>query len=388
MNSFWTLLDWFFPAIRLTDDVRLDDPEAFAGRSYALHARTLSTPSRSLAQPQRLQTSDPAGWHRQRERRKDGGREPHVDREQRESELVAALRRENEELRARVQQLERDLQLTRQSVAYAHDVSVPALPLDIGLPPPPKMPQSADLAALRTAYGALAASHASVQQALRERNEEVSSLRTYLTKTDDMSGAQLIQAIRDLNSEILQLAASVADEFTGKFDRRVNYARPSDRETLYPAVGVRTAAPFFGAAPDALAMAGGTMTTSNAALMIPSRMAVASRSLFVDVGGGTPFDEALMEDAFAGSLPQEEEDRVLCTVEIGLACVRKIEGAEESAPTSPTPEMATTPSNGANAISRVNSISSSTDASAKILDRNLLVKPKVMLDSVTKLLQL
>lgn len=238
MNSFWSVLDWFFPAIRLTDDLRLDDPEALAGRTYALHTRTLSTPSRlQPTQPQRLQASDAAEWHRQRERRKDGEREAYRDRE---SELVAGLRRENEELRARVQQLERDLQLARQSVTYAQDVAAPALPLTVDLPAPPRVPQSADLASLRTAYDALTASHASVQQALRERNEEVSSLRTFLTKTDDISGAQLIQAIRDLNSEILQLSASVADEFTGKFDRRVNYARASDRETLYPAVGVRT----------------------------------------------------------------------------------------------------------------------------------------------------
>jgi hypothetical protein len=237
MNSLWSLLDWFLPAIRLTDDIRLDDPEAaLAGRTYALHTRTLSSSNRLQHQP-RLQAPSDGEWHRQRERRKDGERDK--DRE-RESEAMTSLRKENEELKARIQHLERDLQLARQSLSYAQDLSVPALPLNVGLPHPPKAPSSTDPATLQTAYNALSMSHALVQQALRERNEEVSSLRTFLTKTDDLSGAQLIQAIRDLNSEILQLAASVADEFAGTFDRRVNYARSSDRDVLYPAVGVRT----------------------------------------------------------------------------------------------------------------------------------------------------
>ncbi|TBU22717.1 hypothetical protein BD311DRAFT_614541, partial [Dichomitus squalens] len=34
-----------------------------------------------------------------------------------------------------------------------------------------------------------------------------------LSKTDDWSGAQLLQALADLNLEIIQLSASVAEEF-------------------------------------------------------------------------------------------------------------------------------------------------------------------------------
>ncbi|GJE99908.1 hypothetical protein PsYK624_161830 [Phanerochaete sordida] len=549
MNPFWSLLDWFFPAIRLTDDLRLDDPEALlAGRAYALHTRTLSNPSGR--QTPRLPAPDTVEWHRQRERRKDGertDRDREREREGRESELVGMLRRENEELRTRVQQLERDLQLSRQSVAYAQDVGTPALPLHVGLPPPPRIPHGADAGTLRTAYDALAASHAAVQQALRERVEEVASLRTFLTKTDDLSGAQLVQAVRDLNSEILQLAASAADEFAGTFDRRVRYARASDRETLYPALGVRTTelleeqdhaqdptfvqfaiqawevacvgrlmVPFCAGAPGdvqrllsavyqrmqqtepqatasrwralthanmravlptfqganmppptpvtpttpatpgtgaasflaayaednlrgilailvlagcsdynglhreplrkrfggalarigerahalATSMREGVMSAAFEVVLVPPSMASAGGAppaskrgaLFVDTTGGALFEPGAMDDAFAAEHdPGEEHARVLCTVEIGLACVRKIEGVEENggslSPASPAPQIARAPSNDLNVLSRVSSTSSSADAS-KLLDRNLLVKPKVMLDSVTALLEL
>lgn len=530
MNSIWSLLDWFFPAIRLTDDhTRLDDPEAFAGRAYALHARTVSTPGRPL-----LPAPDPAEWHRQRERRKDGEREPYSrerERERdRETEFIA-LRRENEELRARVQQLERDLQMARQSAANVQlDANSAALS--------PRTPQTDSSVGLRPAYDALAAAHAAVQQALRERTEEVASLRTFLTKTDELSGAQLVQAVRDLNSEILQLAACAADEFAGTFDRRVRYARSSDRETLYPALGVRTTElleeqdhaqdptfvqfaiqawevacvgrlmiPFCAGAPSdvqrmlsavfqriqeiepqatssrwralthanlravlpafqnaangppptpvtpttpatpsasgsflaaytednlrgilailvlagcsdynglhreplrkrfgaaltrigerahrlAIAMREGVMSAAFEVVVVPPSMASASGvaptskrgALFVDTaGGGAPFDEDTMDDAFAGSPTPDEQGRVLCTVEIGLACVRKIENADQPrSPASPPPQGPPTP------ISRTNSVSSNADA-PNVLDRNLLVKPKVMLDSVTKLLQL
>lgn len=144
----------------------------------------------------------------------------------------------------------------------------------------------------------------------------------------------------------------------------------------------------------ATAIREGVMSASFEVVIVQPSMSSASGvapatkkgTLFVDVNGGTPFDDAAMEDAFAGSLPQEE-GRVLCTVELGLACARKIEGTDDSAAASPAPQVARAASSGSNAISRADS-TSSVDGAVKVLDRNLLVKPKVMLDSVTKLLQL
>lgn len=117
--------------------------------------------------------------------------------------------------------------------------------------------------------------------------------------------------------------------------------------------------------------------------------------LHVDVPGETRFDEATMVDVFDG----EEDGMVLCTVELGLACVRKTEGPEqdnarhEDTNRSRSTERYTADGHEAtatNGIQRTSSSASSvyTPATVKVLERNLLVRPKVVLDSVTRVLQL
>jgi TolA-binding protein len=46
-----------------------------------------------------------------------------------------------------------------------------------------------------------------------ERAMEVKSLETFLTKTDRWAGAQIVQTVKDLNSEILQFAAAASETF-------------------------------------------------------------------------------------------------------------------------------------------------------------------------------
>ena len=45
------------------------------------------------------------------------------------------------------------------------------------------------------------------------RDEELAALRAFLDKTDTASGAEVLQAVQDINNEIVQLAAAVSDEF-------------------------------------------------------------------------------------------------------------------------------------------------------------------------------
>jgi hypothetical protein len=59
-----------------------------------------------------------------------------------------------------------------------------------------------------------------------EQSAHARSLETFLTKTDMWSGAQIVQAVHDLNSEILQYAASASEFCT--FDR---YPRNSSPKT-------------------------------------------------------------------------------------------------------------------------------------------------------------
>ncbi|XP_006459604.1 hypothetical protein AGABI2DRAFT_191514 [Agaricus bisporus var. bisporus H97] len=61
-------------------------------------------------------------------------------------------------------------------------------------------------------------------------DEELARARTadaYLTRTDNWSGAQILQAVHDINSEILQFAAGATEAFT--FDRN---ARPSSSRAI------------------------------------------------------------------------------------------------------------------------------------------------------------
>jgi hypothetical protein len=69
--------------------------------------------------------------------------------------------------------------------------------------------QATEVHNLRTSYVELANS----VRTLESSGEELRSLKSFLTKTDDYSGQQIVQAVHDLNTEILQLAATVSDEF-------------------------------------------------------------------------------------------------------------------------------------------------------------------------------
>ncbi|THH00218.1 hypothetical protein EW026_g2288 [Hermanssonia centrifuga] len=228
MNSLWNLLDWFLPSIRLSDD--LDDPEAQPNEAFSLRRRSLLNPPRLRSHSQ-IQAPD-LEWQRQREREQRKEQERDKDRQR-----IGTLERENAALTARISQLEHDLRTANQSLSTLRLLSSPALPLDISIPPPPSPPL--DPASLHTAYEALIATQALTHRALHDRTEEVSSLRTFLSKTDDWSGAQLLQALRDLNAEIVQLAASVVDEFSSALDRKVDLTRPSDRDVVHRALGAQ-----------------------------------------------------------------------------------------------------------------------------------------------------
>ncbi|KAF7796470.1 hypothetical protein EIP86_007647 [Pleurotus ostreatoroseus] len=224
MNSLWSVFDWLFPSIRLSDDY--DDPEAYPSGHISLRRRSFITPSRLRPQPQ---LDAPQGdWSRQREQYKDYERE-------RERQRAVVLEQDNVTLRQRIAALEHDLSASNKALSTLQMLSAPPLSLNTILPSPPSPPL--DPGELSNVFGALKVSQDLTHQALYERTEEVSSLRSFLSKTDDWSGAQLLQAMRDLNAEIVQLAASIADGYAAVLDRRVNLTRLSDREAIENALG-------------------------------------------------------------------------------------------------------------------------------------------------------
>jgi hypothetical protein len=70
---------------------------------------------------------------------------------------------------------------------------------------------------------------------LQEQSAHTRSLEIFLTKTDQWSGAQVIQAVHDLNCEILQFAASASEICT--FDRSPRKAPTQGAQDIIPRLG-------------------------------------------------------------------------------------------------------------------------------------------------------
>lgn len=224
MNSLWNFIDWILPSVRLSDD--LEDPYAFSDDGSSA-ITTLPRSSYSRIRAHQLQ--DRREWTRDREWDSSRDLEREKDRKR-----IQSLERDKATLAERVAALEHDLQSARQTIATFSLLSSPALP---DFKNNSSDSDSSDPASLQTSYDSLISSYSVMQRALHERIEEVESLKSFLSKTDEWSGAQLIQSLRDLNAEIVQLSASIADEFASTFDRRVDRTRSSDRELLAAALG-------------------------------------------------------------------------------------------------------------------------------------------------------
>lgn len=225
MNSLWNFIDWILPPVRISDD--LEDPYAFSDDgSSAITAHSRTSPPRIRAH----QPSDRREWTRDREC--DSSRDLEHEKERRR---IQSLERDKATLAERVAALENDLQSARQSIANFSLLTSPSIS-DSKTNSTDSFP-TLDPEDLQTSYDSVISSYSVMQRALQERTEEVQSLKSFLSKTDEWSGAQLIQSLRDLNAEIVQLSASVADEFASTFDRRVDRTRPSDREMITGALG-------------------------------------------------------------------------------------------------------------------------------------------------------
>ncbi|KZT07741.1 uncharacterized protein LAESUDRAFT_677624 [Laetiporus sulphureus 93-53] len=230
MSTFWNSLDWILPSLRVIDDLddRLSDdggsvvsthPRSHYGGQHPHDLRREGTRQRDRKREQKRERVSETEHHHERDRRR-----------------IQGLERENATLQQRVTSLETDLRSARQTIATYTLLSSANLPSS-SEEPVNRNDCAPDPANLRTAYDSLLSSYSLTRRALQERTEEVASLKSFLSKTDEWSGAQLIQALHDLNFEIVQLAASVAEEFASSFDRRHDFIRQSDRDLINTALG-------------------------------------------------------------------------------------------------------------------------------------------------------
>ena len=266
MNSFWDLVDWLLPPVRIIDD--LADPI-----EYTHHRSRGASHSHSHHSPHLSRRTSTRDYDKEREK----------ERERRRNSRVADIEQEREHDRKRIQELHREndalreqLKETREELAKLNNVVFPPTPERTvppspctpqdSLQPPPVLPQrpapvhlqvapatsapsqafhSAEAALsdpkrLRILYTALRATYNDARHTIISQAEELASLKSFLSKTDDWSGAQLLQALADLNAEIVQLAASVSEEFSASLrahEDEPSLAKERDREVVEDALG-------------------------------------------------------------------------------------------------------------------------------------------------------
>jgi hypothetical protein len=213
MNALWNFIASYFPSIRIYNDIQdnyiSEGEESDDDDSYDLPTTMpLPSPSRSGQRHDRPTLRTTA---------LDGSGAIDADHSRlkqletfngRLQEQVLSLQRQLEHIQADFSSTKMELEHQRSAntvlVSQKGQLSV-----ELAQACAAHRAQATEVHNLRTSYAELANS----VRTLESSGEELRSLKSFLTKTDDYSGQQIIQAVHDLNSEILQLAATVSDEF-------------------------------------------------------------------------------------------------------------------------------------------------------------------------------
>ncbi|KAI0034223.1 hypothetical protein K488DRAFT_84197 [Vararia minispora EC-137] len=118
-------------------------------------------------------------------------------------------------LQRELEQLQADLSSTKLELEHQRSVNVYLLAqksrveAELAQVTGARNAQAAELLSLRADL----ANRTLVDRTSDARDEELATLKAFLSKTDDFSGAQILQSVQDLNTEIVQLAAAVSEEF-------------------------------------------------------------------------------------------------------------------------------------------------------------------------------
>ncbi|KAI0351727.1 hypothetical protein OH77DRAFT_1429301 [Trametes cingulata] len=256
MNSFWDFVDWLLPPVRIVDD--LADPVGSTHRSRSTNHHSHHSPQ--VARRASTKDYDP-DRERERERKRSSRALDHEREREQYRQRIHHLERENEALREQLKVTREELANLTSSVfpptPERTSPSSPCSPEDSSRPPPltqahleapsnpPQASNSAEAALsdpkrLRVLYTALRATYGDARQTIITQAEQLASLKSFLSKTDEWSGAQLLQALADLNSEIIQLSASVVEEFSAALrahEYAPSAAKERDREIVERALG-------------------------------------------------------------------------------------------------------------------------------------------------------
>ena len=271
MSSFWTtILDWFLPNIRLSDDVY--DIEA-----SRYNANRIAHPTQRSLGPAPSSASDAPVYPKDRDHKSSGdfksssrisrreseseghgirsksGYDDYEGRYRRAREDNGRLHDENVRLREQIAQLQKQLEAVqaneRTRLTLSTSVSAPAMSSTPVSPSSAVSPTSnAASEYYKDKYYRLRKEHESSSRTINEYAAELSSLRSFLSKTDTFDNATIRQIVQDLNGEIQQFAATVAETYHAELHIRPGSRRrqtvdqvvtPEDLDTVEQAVGGR-----------------------------------------------------------------------------------------------------------------------------------------------------
>lgn len=201
MSSFWsTILDWFLPNIRLSDDIYDIEASRITNRIAHSHQRSVgSAPS----------GSDATGRYRDhktgRTSRRDSGTDalnhgPRITAEQDESRR---LHEENKQLRQQVAHLQSQLEESTRVIQSAK------VPVPRTSSPPVSTtattlvsPSSSSSLDYKSKYALLQEQHDITCRTLNDYTAELSSLRSFLSKTDATDNASILQKVQALFAQV------------------------------------------------------------------------------------------------------------------------------------------------------------------------------------------
>jgi len=208
MNALWNFIASYLPSIRITNELEHNYPSDDDQNNDSYYDLPITAPYYSpMPIPRRL------GQRHDRPLSKaltldstdaDRLRVKHLESfNSRLQEQVLSLQRQLEHLQADFSSTKMELEHQRSAntllVSQKGQLSV-----ELAQACAARQAQATEVHKLRTSYAELASS----VRTLESSGEELRTLKSFLTKTDDFSGQQIIQAVHDLNTEILAYGRS------------------------------------------------------------------------------------------------------------------------------------------------------------------------------------
>ncbi|KAA1467668.1 hypothetical protein DENSPDRAFT_257400 [Dentipellis sp. KUC8613] len=254
MNTFWSLISYYLPSVRVYNDIEDCAQSDYDDQLYELPTtNSYSTTPIARLQGQRHDRMPPktimnyntTNNNDNRQSRIVDSRRSPTATETEQANRIKELEQVNQRLQSQV------LTLQRQLEHLQSDMSGTKLELEnqrgnnalllrkksqlegqLGQARSVQQAQSSEIHELRSSYADLSSS----VNTLAVHNEELATLKSFLSKTDEFTGAQILQAVQDLNTEIMQLAATVSEEFCLS-RRNGDLSKESDCEIVRNSIG-------------------------------------------------------------------------------------------------------------------------------------------------------